>query len=264
MERVKMVVTDMDGTLLDSQKRLPSDFIRVYNQLEEKGIRFVVASGRQFYTLENEFKNFEHQIYFIAENGGVVVCNGEMTLLNSMKTANVEALIKLVRSIEGAELVLCGKESAYVESDSEEFVRETKKYYHRCIVVDNLLEVQDEILKVAVNDMHNLETTTLQAVMAFSSEFNISTSSQIWLDVMPKGVNKGEAVRYLQSHLGLSMDETMVFGDYLNDYEMLELAGFSYAMGNAHDDIKKIAKFEAKTNDENGVLVVLEELLARS
>ncbi len=261
MERVKMVVTDMDGTLLDSQKRLPSEFVRVYNGLKEKGIHFVVASGRQFYTLENEFKDMDHEIFFIAENGGVIVCDGEMNLLKPIKTSNVEKLIKHVRNIEGAELVLCGKESAYVESKSEEFVSETMKYYHRCIVVDDLLEVQDEILKVAVNDMHNLETTTLESVQVFSEDFHISTSSQIWLDVMPKGVNKGEAVRYLQNKLGVSMEDTMGFGDYLNDYEMLQSVGYSYAMANAHEDVKRVAKYITKTNDENGVVEILDQLL---
>nr|WP_319401626.1 HAD family hydrolase [uncultured Carboxylicivirga sp.] len=258
---VRLVATDMDGTLLNSKKELPVGFKDMYNRLRSEGIYFVVASGRQFYTLEEEFTHFNHDMCFIAENGGFIKWNDQVRLLKPMKTSNVEKLIKYIRTIEGANIVLCGKDGAYVESNSEKFLREAKMYYHRCTIVDDLLKVEDDVLKLAVNDFTNLESTTLEAVQCFSDEFHISTSSAIWLDIMPKGVNKGEAIKFLQQQLGVSEEETMVFGDYLNDYEMFEQAAYSYAMGNAHDDIKKIARFVTKTNDENGVMIVLEELL---
>jgi len=261
MDKVRLIATDMDGTLLNSEKKLPVGFESVYEQLKKQGIKFVVASGRQFYTLEEEFAHFNHEMSFIAENGGFVKMEEEVYLLKPMKTANVEKLIKYIRLIEGANIVLCGKEGAYVESDDEKFLKEARLYYHRCTRVGDLLEVDDDILKLAVNDFTNLESTTLEAVRCFADEFHISTSSSIWLDIMPKGVNKGEAIKFLQRQLGVSESETMVFGDYLNDYEMIEAAGYSYAMGNAHDEIKKIAKYETATNDENGVLMVLEDLL---
>ncbi|MCU4166390.1 HAD family hydrolase [Carboxylicivirga caseinilyticus] len=258
---VKLIASDMDGTLLNSQKKLPVGFESMYRRLRDAGIYFVVASGRQFYTLEKEFAHIDHDMFFIAENGGYIKWGKDVQLLKPMKTNNVEKLIKHIRSIEGADIVLCGKEGAYVESRNERFLAEARLYYHRCTFVEDLLTVEDDVLKIAVNDFHNLESTTLKSVQVFSDQFQISTSSSIWLDVMPIGVNKGEAIKFLQNKLGISDEETMVFGDYLNDYEMLEAAAYSYAMGNAHDDIKKVARFQTKTNDEDGVMLVLEELL---
>jgi hypothetical protein len=85
----------------------------------------------------------------------------------------------------------------------------------------------------------------------------VTVSGEIWLDITAKGANKGVAIKALQEKLGINFDETMVFGDYLNDLEMMEVAYHSYAMENAHEDLKKVARFTAKSNDENGVVEVI-------
>ena len=79
-------------------------------------------------------------------------------------------------------------------------------------------------------------------------------SGNAWVDMMKAGVNKGSAVRHLQQQYGISYGETMVFGDYLNDWEMMQAAYYSFAMANAHPALKTVSHFQAKSNDENGVL----------
>ena len=86
-------------------------------------------------------------------------------------------------------------------------------------------------------------------------------SGEIWLDMMAKGVNKGIAINKIQEITKYKHEETMVFGDYLNDLEMMESAYHSYAMENAHDDLKKVARFIAKKNTENGVIEKIKEVL---
>ena len=78
---------------------------------------------------------------------------------------------------------------------------------------------------------------------------------------MPKGINKGTAILDIREKLGISFEETMAFGDYLNDKEMLENVNYSYAMANAHPIIKQVAKYEAPSNDENGVTTVIKQML---
>ncbi len=258
---VKMVVTDMDGTLLDSQKKLPQGFDKVYSQLDERGIYFVVASGRQYYTLVKEFECFDHKLCFIAENGGFISWGGNCHMLKPLRPGRVKGLIEDIRIIQGADIVLCGKNGAYIESGNQRFVAEAKKYYCRCTLVDDLLNVEDDILKLAINDFENLEGSTLRMVLKYAKGFHVSTSSPVWLDIMPEGVNKGAALEFLQEKMGVSKSETMAFGDYLNDYEMLQMADYSYAMANAHGDIKKVARFMTKSNDDNGVVEVLDRLL---
>lgn len=74
-------------------------------------------------------------------------------------------------------------------------------------------------------------------------------------------MNKGIAIKEIQEKLDIKYDETMVFGDYLNDLEMMENAYYSYAMENAHDDLKKISRFSAKKNTEDGVIEKIKEVI---
>ncbi|MBC7688706.1 MAG: HAD hydrolase family protein, partial [Aquabacterium sp.] len=89
----------------------------------------------------------------------------------------------------------------------------------------------------------------------------VKISGHIWLDLSHKLANKGRAINVLQQKFNISPNETMVFGDYLNDLEMMQQASFSYAMENAHEDIKNAARFITKSNEEDGVTIVLQELL---
>jgi len=260
---IKMIVSDMDGTLLNSDKKLPHDFTAICELMQQAGIQFVVASGRQYYTLVDEFAHLDHDFAFVAENGGFINWQGQAQVMKPIKAEDAADLINTVRQMDGVQMVLCGKHGAYIEDTrSVGFMDELKKYYVKHTVVDDLLTVDDDILKIAINDFHTLEEKTYPQVKAnFDKDFQVSTSSPIWLDIMPKGVNKGEAIEFLQKQFGVSADETMVFGDYLNDYEMLQKGKYSYAMANAHPEIKKVARYEAISNDMGGVTKVIRERL---
>lgn len=261
---IKMIVSDMDGTLLNSNKQLPNDFTEVYELIKQAGIQFVVASGRQYYTLVDEFAHLDHDIAFVAENGGYIGWNGQTKVMQPFKMDEIKELITMAREL-GANIVLCGKEAAYVENTSSDaFKKELAKYYAKHQLVDDLLSVDDHLLKIAINDFSNLDSKVYPPLKArFGDCFQISASSPIWLDVMPKGNNKGKALQFLQTELGILPDETMAFGDYLNDYEMLQAVGHSYAMANAHPDIKEVALYTTLSNDEGGVLTAIRRSLAQ-
>jgi len=89
----------------------------------------------------------------------------------------------------------------------------------------------------------------------------VKISGENWVDIAHYNANKGNALKFIQKELGISKEETMVFGDYNNDLEMLEEAYFSYSMENAHINVKNTARFTTKSNDEGGVEMVLKELL---
>ena len=81
------------------------------------------------------------------------------------------------------------------------------------------------------------------------------------MDCMAVGVNKGEAVKLLQESLNIKPEETMVFGDQLNDLEMMKQAYYSFAVGNARPEVKKAARFQTDTNVRDGVLKILKLLV---
>jgi hydroxymethylpyrimidine pyrophosphatase-like HAD family hydrolase len=122
--------------------------------------------------------------------------------------------------------------------------------------------VVDQVLKIAVYDQTDAENGTLPALDRFRATHQVVVSSRHWIDVMNPGIDKGVAVRTLQESLGVTPDQTVAFGDYLNDVQMLDAATWSFAMADAHPDVAERARFTAPSNAEKGVVTVLERLLA--
>lgn len=89
-------------------------------------------------------------------------------------------------------------------------------------------------------------------------------SGKYWLDIMNKNINKGNALEKLQNALNITPQQTMAFGDYMNDIEMLKNSKYSYAMKNAHPSVKEAASFEACSNDNFGVLEIIKNYLNKN
>ena len=259
---IKMIVCDMDGTLLNHEKKMPKEMNRLISQLHHEGIAFVAASGRQYYSLTDLFSKFKDEMYFLADNGCMVV-NGKEDEIISIHEIDQEAareFIRIARAIPDTYIVLSGLKGAYYESDREEVICNVTPYYHRHQQVDDLLLVEDKIIKLAVLNLHGTAQNVYPQFEKFAETYNVAVSAFEWMDIMPKGIHKGSAVCELQTRLGISQKETMAFGDFMNDYEMLQQAYFSFAMKNALPEIKKIARFETTyTNEEEGVLQEIEK-----
>ncbi|MGL4797505.1 MAG: HAD family hydrolase [Paraclostridium sp.] len=258
---IKFIATDMDGTLLNSSNEIHDEFYEVFEKLENENIIFAAASGRQYFNLEKRFESIKDRMMFIAENGTFVVYKGEELFLNALDREIANELIEIGKTINNSNVILCGKCSVYVESSEAEFIKEVEKYYERYEVVNDLSKVEDDILKVTICDFDGSEVNSSKYYEDYKESLQVTVSGQIWLDITAKGVNKGVAIKALQEKLEFSYEETVVFGDYLNDLEMMESAYHSYAMDNAHEELKKVARFRAKSNDENGVLHAIKELI---
>lgn len=262
-ENIKLIVSDMDGTLLRSNHELSPEFKTVYNQLLAKGIQFVPASGRQFYSITSYFEEDQNNMAIIAENGTYVTYKGDEVFVDELDKDLVKDIILESRKIDGANLVLAGKNAAYVESKDADFLEFFQNFYSKNIVVDDLLAIENEqFIKIAINHSSGSEKNLYQNFKRFeANDLNIVISGEVWLDIMNNGTNKGKALKELQNQLKISDQETMVFGDYMNDIEMLKLAKYSFAMQNAHPDVKAVANYEAPSNDEDGVIQIIKNLI---
>ncbi|WP_117233129.1 Cof-type HAD-IIB family hydrolase [Vibrio maerlii] len=257
---IKFIASDMDGTLLDEYSRLNPDFYDVFYQLQDKGIIFAAASGRQYYSLIDTFAPVKDKMMFVAENGTLVMHQGKEIYSCTIDTPSIHEIIKSAREIEGAHLVLCGKKSAYIETKHQHALEEFQKYYHRCEYVDDLLKVDDEFIKVAICHFGGTEELVFPKMNEeFGESHQVVVSAKIWLDLMNAQASKGAAITHLQNTLGFTVEETMSFGDYLNDLEMLDVSYHSYAMDNAHPKVKEVARFSAPSNTDSGVLKVIKE-----
>lgn len=258
---IRLVATDMDGTLLNSKHEVHESFYPVFRKLKDRGIVFVAASGRQYFNLTKALDRIKDEVIFAAENGSYVVFQGQQIHIQPIDDDIVRDLIRISRDIPDTYPIICGKKKAYVENDRPEFIDHLKLYFERYEIVKDLLEIgDDQFLKFTLCDLAGSEINSYPHYKQFEEQLQVKVSGPIWLDISHKKANKGRAMEVIQEKFNITSEQTMVFGDYLNDLEMLQKAHYSYAMANAHPDIKKIARFTAKSNDENGVVEVLLEV----
>lgn len=262
---IRLIACDMDGTLLDDDDAIHDDFWPLIDLLHARGIIFCPASGRQYYSLLERFKPIADELIFIAENGAYVMQKGVELSSDSLHSRAVRDLVEACRNLAAKEgdvgAVLCGKQSAYIESNDPALFAEVSKYSPRLQRVDDFLAVEDDILKVALFTFRSSEQVIYPAFEPFSNAYQVVVSSEHWLDVMALQANKGSGIRHVQEALNISREQTMVFGDFLNDLEMMDEATYSFAMANAHPLLKERATYLSPGNASNGVVRTIKSVL---
>ena len=253
---IRLIAADMDGTLLDSEKRLPDGLFPLVRALHERGVRFAPASGRQFYTLYEQFGEIADELMYISENGSMVCDGAKCVGFSALPAEVVLEAIERVRATPDVYTVVSAQSGAFYEPGaSEEAVRNFNMYCARCTEVPDLMEfVKNEpICKVALFCAGRAEDVLMPAFADFADRAQIALSGADWVDLMRLGVSKGRALRQLCDTLGITTADCMAFGDYLNDIELLRTAEESYAMANAHEQLAALAKYRCPSNDEDGV-----------
>jgi len=262
---IRLVVADLDGTLLDEHKQMPDGTLDLVRDLQAAGIAFAPASGRQWATLASMFEPVADDLVIIAENGAYVTDRGVEVAVHPFESPWVSQTVRRIQSLsdEGVDLgiVVCGVRSAWITRTDRPFLDQVEPYYRRLEVTDDLTTIDDAIIKLAVHDFGDLEAVTAPFLREHAQPNPVAVSGAHWVDIMAEGVDKGLAVRELQAEMGIDATQTMVFGDYLNDYEMLQAADWSFAMGNAHPDILDVANYTAPPNHEDGVIRTVRAVL---
>ncbi len=263
MDDIRMIVTDMDGTFLNSLHEVSPEFPEIYEELKKRNILFVPASGRQMPGITKYFGDTESEMAFIAENGGYVIYKNKELFADRLEHTYIAEIIDAIRGIHGATPVLSGKKKAYVDTENQDFIHYISHFYTDNEIREDLTEdIDDSIFKIAVYHPDGSEENVYPVLKQFEKyNLEIVVSGHNWLDIMNKNINKGNALEKLQEALDISPYQTMAFGDYMNDIEMLRNSKYSYAMKNAHPSVKEAASYEACSNDNFGVLKIIKDYL---
>jgi Cof subfamily protein (haloacid dehalogenase superfamily) len=261
MNAIKMVVTDMDGTLLNSNHEVSSRFYNAFHQLKQKGIQFVVATGRPYYSTIKKLDSIKNEIIIVAENGGLVSDNKTLIHSNNIDSTTLLELYNLVTKIEDTYPIFCTKNRAYIIRTSTELIAVFSEYYSEYTLIDKFEEINDDVIKIALYHTHDSEKHIYPFVKHLNKQLNVVISGNNWVDISNTNSNKGNAIKLLQKRLNIKQSETMAFGDYNNDLELLKYAKYSYAMANAHPKVKAVANYDTASNDEFGVEIILEALI---
>ena len=250
---IKLVVSDIDGTLLeDGGHELNPELFEVILKLREKGMQFAAASGRQWASIEQVFDPIKEKIFYLSDNGAYVGCHGRQLFVNPIDRSLVEELVKDIRK---AGLTVMENP----DPEFEDWIVNGYKFQAKS--VKDVLAVDDQFIKVSAYRKTDIEAHTKELREKYGDRLKMTISGDMWLDCMATGVNKGEAVKLLQESLEILPEETIAFGDQLNDIEMLGRAYYSFAIGNARPEVKEAARFQADTNVRDGVLKILKLLV---
>lgn len=261
---IKLIAVDMDGTFLSDAKTYNRPrFLAQYQRMREQNIRFVVASGNQYYQLISFFPEIAHQIAFVAENGGWVVSGNEDVFNCQLPVHHFNAVVDHLQTLPNIEIIACGKRSAYTLNRYNDALKTVAaKYYHRLELVDDFNHLDDTILKFGLNVPDSLIPEIQPKLHAALGDMVTAVATGYGsIDLIIPGVHKANGLRILQQRWGIEDHEVVAFGDSGNDIEMLQHAGFGFAMANAREDVKAVARYQAPHNNEEGVLQIIDKVL---
>ena len=261
---IKLIASDLDGSLLDDDKNLPADFDRVLAELKEKDVTFVVASGRDFASTEAVFGDRVNRLMCICNNGANIYENGKMIICHSLTKQQVKTTLDLVRSMENTEPLVFTLDKTYYTDGCEGFMEWTRNPYSPMDWVasyDELYNIEGDIFKIAIYDgSGNITDYSYPAVKAaVGGETAVYVSGDIWVDVVNTNASKGMALQLVQEKLGISKENTMAFGDYYNDETLLERAEYPFVMEKGVDLLKEKFPLRGGDNNRGGVTATIKE-----
>ena len=262
----KAVAVDMDGTFLDDRKQFDHEqFDQLLTEFEKRGVHFIVASGRPYVRLKQDFKGFADRMDFVTLNGSRLIIKGKDVASYPMNRADVLELLDDVQAKYGKMATMVfQKDIAYLHSEIDKDERDFLAYFAgNSDLVDNWNDMPDGDIYQITFGMDSKHAADVEEAFNKDHENKISAfaSATFAIDVNVKGVSKGSGLERLLAKMDMTGDDLIAFGDGGNDIPMLDFAKYSYAMANGMDKVKKHAKFIAPANTENGVFRVLQKYL---
>ena len=275
---IKLIASDMDGTLLDAEGNVPSETFELISGLRRCGVHFVASSGRRFDTLSEQFGYSRQTVRqalseqfapvvdfmdFVASNGAQVVVGGKLVDREVFSHAAVCRLYRAVTMFDVLHLALFDRTNSFLLDDEAVFEREIDKNLPNPVRAYEVPSPEASIIKASV---YVSDGTVMDMSYALTRElgedFVFAPSGRKWIDVMQRGVNKATGIRQVMETHGVSADEVAAFGDSMNDYEIMRMVGTSIAMGNGRSAIKEISTKVIGPNTEHAVQRELEALLS--
>ena len=259
---IKLIVSDLDGTLLNPQRELSPDTIRAVALLLEKGFRFTLCSGRNLarvVPIANSLGITEP----LVTSGGALVMDFQSNLIITRYELGKEELAWIVNYARQADLgimFMFTDEAVHELRGNHEKDIYPSRFMHHIQGVADLLSLEtSDVLKINLFG----SSEKLQDAKAF-----IEKTSALFdlcfveghLEILRKNVNKGNALKQLAQHLDIPLESILVIGDDANDISMFKAAGYSVAMGNALEEVKAIANEICLSNAEDGAARFFEDL----
>lgn len=258
------VAIDLDGTLFTSQRDYDhARFTRMLDACEERDIRVVIASGRQYLSMRTMFDEPD-RLAFVGDNGSTVVDrHHEVVHAAVLDDEVVATVISLIDDHPEIRSVASGPEGGWMAGEVPDRMRVLmNSAYENLKTVTSLHEIDGPVSKFAlVTRDGQSERIAAELSQTLGGALVPVTTGHQGMDLIVPGRHKAWGLGFLLERWGRSFADLVAFGDSGNDVEMLAAAGTSYAMGDAQQQAIDAAKFRAPSGEDSGVMMVMEELL---
>lgn len=274
---IKLIVSDVDGTLVDTDKHISDVTVQAMKEAMAEGIAVTVASGRAFGEMGEVLQRLPEIEEYICSNGAVVVeqKHGQSKVIFRQSFSNEEGLWLMDQLLPFDVYIEAygGKDIFGTADEMEEFAANLSPHLIPLMKASRTMvpNLRDYIVETGM-DLEKIQLfygteEKKQAILKHfegDDRFTIIQSSEGNLEFVQPGISKGRAVAALANELGITADEVMTIGDSNNDLTMLAYAGVSFAMANGEATTKATAKYLALTNDEDGVAQVVRAVVTAS
>ena len=274
MEPIRIVALDLDGTLLDSEKRLSEANRAALARAAEKGVEIVPTTGRFFGMMPPAVRDLPFVRYAITINGAQVydretdtaIARDEIPLDMALGVMEVldryDVIYDCYRQNWGW-MTAALQEKAADYATNEHYLRMVREFRKPVPELKAHLRetaANGDVQKIMLFAANRERSAAIDRLRGLSDEIaarfpEIKVTASTWnnLELNIRTAHKGNALRRFAEHLGLTLENCMAFGDGMNDFTMVEAAGLGIAMANAEPEVKRVAKDMVPSNDEDGV-----------
>ena len=271
---IRVIATDMDGTLLDPKGQLDLPRLeKILDKLDQCDIRFVIATGNEVHRMRQLLGHLAERVVLVVANGARIFENNELIQAQTWDDAMVDRALAHFKGRECQDqFVVTAMNGGFVKegtvfTELDKFMTPEmiEKLYQRTNFVDEFdSKLFGGVLKMSmVVGEERLDSVLQEVNDLFNGHVRAVSSGYGCIDILQDGIHKAWGLVELLKRWNLKPEQIMAFGDSENDIEMLELAGISYAMENAEEAVKRVATKVAPANSQAGVYKVLENWLER-
>ncbi len=260
----RLLAIDLDGTLLTPQKIITPRTYQALRQAISAGVTIVIATGQTLSVLQNVCADLPLSAPQIIENGAIIadIHSGDILHERLIPPEHILPVLEELRNF-GLYRAYHTLHRVYVDRNTPR----ARSWYRPPVLP--AVEVEDVaslyplscIKVVGIGEANTLREKRRELERIFAEQLYVTQSSFDILEFLHPEVSKGNALRIIASDLNIMPEEIVAFGDNHNDIGMLRLAGLGVAMGNAHEEVKAAADYVTRSNAEDGVAVVIEEMI---
>lgn len=269
----KMIVVDMDGTLLNDKKQVSDENRRALAKASQNGVKIVISTGRIFKSAQVYAKMIGIKTPIIASNGAYIREKDKDEVIYQ-KLMDKDKLYFIADTLQKAEM--CPQLFTSDTIFTPELVYFSKNYskWNKSLPPDERVNIQitkdlkdvianNDVIKIVVGDKDSIKLRTVRKYLEDNLKLSIASSAEYNFEIMEDGTSKGNAVKYLAGLFKIKRDEIICAGDNENDLSMIEYAGLGIAMGNAVQLLKDKADYITLTNEEDGIAAFINKFVLK-